>query len=309
MSISEPTSSRQPATGTSEARVVLPSGFSTQRITPIKHTLADHPLLTLPALRALAARSPADRVRWHRADIPVSSHFGKAAHDHANGSSLLETIDTIEQAKSWVYLQHIEEVPGYAELVRDIFASAAPQVDTLEPGACEVFGWCFISSPGAVTPYHMDHETNFLMQVRGSKTISVWDPQDRSVVSEKEMEKFHALWSLDDTHWREELEPRAVKIEARPGDGVFMPYTAPHAVKNHGEVSITLSVTFQTSRTKREQMAFAANYRLRRLGLSPSAVGKSVERDRIKATGLDLYTRGRALLNGKTDKSKSSARY
>jgi Cupin-like domain len=302
----------QPNERADAPRIVLPDRFDTRVIRPVQHTLAGHPLLTLSALRELASRLPTERLRWHRADIPVDSHFGNAAKEYPNGGSVLETLDTIESARSWVYLQHIEQDPLYAPVIAEAFRSVATQVEAVDPGAHQVCGWCFISSPRAVTPYHMDHETNFLLQIHGSKTISVWDPADRSVVSEQELELFHALWSLDHSRFRPEIEPRAVHVEAAPAGGVFMPYTAPHAVKTHHEYSITLSITFQTKRTQIEQKAFAIHHRLRRLGAHPGPVGVSAARDSLAAKCFDLYARSRELvrsLRGRGATQPSTAPY
>jgi hypothetical protein len=293
-----------------ETRIHVPENFSTLSITPVTHTLVDHPLLTLSVLRELAQRRPPHRVRWHRADIPVDAHFGNAAREHANGNTLLETLDTIENARSWVYLMRIEEDPLYAPLMQELFRSVAAKVEAVDPGAHDVFGWCFISSPGAVTPYHMDHETNFLLQIHGSKTIHVWEPTNRAVVSEEELEAFHSEWSLEKVKWRPEFDAHAHRVEAKPGNGVFMPFTAPHAVKNHDAVSITLSMTFISKRNEMEQKAFAANRRLRALGLKPTPVGKSPRRDRMVGKALDLYMKGhgylRQLRGGQT---KADSRY
>ena len=40
-------------------------------------------------------------------------------------------------------------------------------------------GFIFISSPGSITPFHMDPEYNFLLQIRGEKQISIWGGKDR----------------------------------------------------------------------------------------------------------------------------------
>jgi hypothetical protein len=48
----------------------------------------------------------------------------------------------------------------------------------------------FVSSPGAVTPYHVDFEYNFLLQIRGDKNITVFDAFDRSLLSEVQRERF-----------------------------------------------------------------------------------------------------------------------
>ena len=281
-----------------EVRVQLPSErFDTNEITPVQHSLVGHPLLSVSALQTLAERMPADHLRWHLADIPVNSHFGRAAKEHANGATIAQTLAHIHEAKSWVYLQHVETDPTYQALVEDVFRSVSGRIDAVDPGAEGLSGWIFISSPNAVTPYHMDHEANFLLQVQGSKTISVWDPRDRSVVGETELEGFHANWSLDDTLWRESIEPKARKIEAGPGAGVFMPFTAPHAVKNGPAVSVTLSVTFLTRRMKTEMKAFAANHWLRSKGLPTKVVGQSHRRDRALETFIDAYSLGRKAVN------------
>jgi len=119
------------------------------------------------------------------------------------------------------------------------------------------------------TPYHMDHEANFPVQIRGTKTINVWDPEDRSVVGERELETFHGTWSLEDTKWRDEFQAKAHVFQAAPGTGVFMPFTSPHTVQNGPDVSITLSLTFLTDRSVREQMLFAANHKLRNSAFRP----------------------------------------
>jgi hypothetical protein len=154
----------------------------------------------------------------------------------------------------------------------------------------------------------MDHEANFLLQIRGTKAISVWDPTDRAVVAERELEAFHGAWSLDETILRDELEPRARVIDAAPGTGVFMPFTAPHAVRNGPEISVTLSVTFITNRMRREQALFSANHRLRKLGISPRAVGSSRVHDAAKLGVFGALDGARGLLRGGM-KSGQGARY
>lgn len=264
-------------------RIALETGrFATNEIQLVHHSLVSEPLLSFDKLRELAARLPSKQTRWHSADMPVGTDFSTAAREHGNGKSLLQTLDSIESAASWVYLQQIETDPAYTALVRDVLSEAAPEIERCDPNMADFHGWVFISSPGAVTPYHMDHETNFLLQIRGSKQVSVWDPRDRSVLAEDELEYFHAAWSLSRTRWREELLPKARVFHAQPGDGVFMPFTAPHCVKNGAAVSITLSLTFLTERNRRESAAFTANHRLRRLGVKPAPVGKHPRLDSAK---------------------------
>src|SRR6478735_3171130 len=71
--------------GASTRIAIDPETFNSDRITRLTHELADHPLMALDRVRELALRRPAGRVRWHRADIPVSTNFANAAREHANG--------------------------------------------------------------------------------------------------------------------------------------------------------------------------------------------------------------------------------
>lgn len=267
--------------------------FSMDEIQGVQHTLASEPLLSLEKLTALAARMSAKLTRWHSADIPVGTDFSTAAKEHANGKSLLQTLETIDSAASWVYLQQIEKDPEYAGLVREVLGSLAPQISQPGQNMSDFHGWVFISSPGAVTPYHMDHETNFLLQIRGAKSVSVWDPRDRSVLAEEELEHFHGAWSLSRTQYRDSLSAKARVFEANPNTGVFMPFTAPHAVKNGPEVSITLSLTFLTDDNRRESAAFAANNRLRQMGMSPPPVGRHPWLDYAKGRGYGAWSEAR----------------
>src|SRR5262245_35468484 len=93
-----------------------PTTFRTDRITRFSHSLAHEPLLSLRKVSDLARRRPLGHIRWHRGDIPVSSNFARAALEYANGRSLGQTLDAIEEDGSWVFIQHIEEDPEYRDL-------------------------------------------------------------------------------------------------------------------------------------------------------------------------------------------------
>jgi hypothetical protein len=57
-------------------------------------------------------------------------------------------------------------------------------------------GWSgitvFVASPNMVTSYHFDNETNFLFQIRGEKDVRRFDPKNRFVLTESEIERFYA---------------------------------------------------------------------------------------------------------------------
>ena len=47
----------------------------------------------------------------------------------------------------------------------------------------------FVTSPGRITPYHMDGETNFLAQIHGTKLVYIYDGNDKAVLSDEDMEE------------------------------------------------------------------------------------------------------------------------
>jgi hypothetical protein len=141
----------------------------------------------------------------------------------------------------------------------------------------------------------MDHEHNFIMQISGTKKLYTWDPFDREVISDEALELFHDENSRKKVEWRDEFLSRATLLEIGPGLGGYMPSTTPHMVVNGPEPSITISFTYYTDSTRRRELLFRGNARLRRMGITPRAIGASGSRDRFKSAVLEAYTVARAI--------------
>jgi hypothetical protein len=242
----------------------------------VAHALAGHPLFELPRLVELAQRLPAAQVEYNAGDLPVSQD---PARTPRNGLSAEETIRRIESCRSWLVLKDVQAAPEYGALLRQLLAEVSAAGSLGHTKDQQAF--IFVSSPGAVTPYHMDPEENFLLQLRGRKTVHVWDGSDRTVLSTQALERFftgaHRNLAFDETQQR-----KAASFELEPGLGVHVPQTAPHWVQNGPEVSVSFSITFQTRASLRQARAHRVNARLRRWGLEPSPVGRSALRDEMK---------------------------
>ncbi|MEO6239496.1 MAG: transcription factor [Vicinamibacterales bacterium] len=252
------------------------AAFDPMKVMPVRHHLMDHPLLQLDKLVALGRRLAASNsVRWHSAEATQDSSFHHAPDTHKAKWSAEETLARIEDASAWCSLLNVQQDSEYRALIDEILDGVRPIVERKDPGMCFRAGWIFISSPNAITPYHLDHEHNFILQVRGGKTLRVWDPLDRNIVSEEALELFHGASSRDKITWSQDIEERAYKFDLEPGMGGYMPTNAPHWVKNGPGVSITLSATYYTQATNRRKLQYRCNYMLRRRGLSPSPVGIS----------------------------------
>jgi hypothetical protein len=263
----------------------------------IRHNLAGHPLFEIGRLLELARFLPADRVEYNAGDLPIGIDPSLTPR---TGLSPEETIRRIAECRSWMVLKNVERDPEYGELLswclRDVEAMGhddARRIDHRE-------AFIFLSSPGAVTPYHIDPEWNFLLQIRGTKYMTVFPADDRSLLGEQELEKFYSGAHRNLTY-REEYASRGQLFEMGPGDGVHVPVTAPHWVKVGPEASVSFSITFQTRVSERRGIIYRVNHELRKRGLSPPPVGASPWRDALKYQGYRVIRRIRRILGLKVE--------
>ena len=256
------------------------SGFDPWRIQPLRHHLMEHPLLQPDQLVALGARLEVDgRVRTHSNDAEAGTPFNTAPRLHPNRRSATETLEHIGEAKAWMSLLNVQTDDIYRKLVDEVLDEARTGVDPLDPGMCYRGGWIFVTSPRTITPFHYDKEHNFIVQIRGRKTLHVWDHRDEVAASEASRDRFHARHERDLLVWNEALRERAQTFELEPGMGAYMPSTSPHMVENGDEPSITMSFTYYTDSTRRDSLLHRAHYRLRQLGIRPPAVGSQAAID------------------------------
>jgi hypothetical protein len=276
------------------------AGFHPQRVLPVRHNWMEHPLLQLDNLVKLAQRLDAKgAIRSHGAGADFHTSFADAPATHPAKLTPVETIKRIEEAQAWMALHNIQNDELYRGLVDEILDEVEPRVSKKDPGMHGRAGWIFITSPNAVTPYHMDHENNFILQCLGKKRVYVWEPLDREVVTERSLELFHTKHSRELVVFRDDFLQRAHAYDFVPGMGAYMPSTAPHLVKNGDGVSITVSVTYYTRAIRETKLLYKGNYKLRELGLVPHPIGQSSLRDRAKLTA----AKARLALKGRVDLS------
>lgn len=245
----------------------------------VRHALESNPLFQLPRLIELFRALPAENVEYNAGNLEVNQDPSKTPR---TGLSVEETIQRIEECQSWLVLKYVENDPDYRRLLDECIDQVAQLSERKIEGSDQREGFIFISSPGAVTPYHMDPEHNFLLQVRGLKTIHIFDGRDRSLVSEAELERFYEGKSHRNMEFKDEYQAKAQTYQLEPGMGLYFPIADPHWVKVHDNVSISFSITFRSSYSQRRARLYQANARLRRIGLAPSPIGESPGRDSAK---------------------------
>lgn len=274
-----------------------PVAFDPWRIQPVRHSLAGHPLLQVPALVGLGERLEAHgSIRTHASDATAGTPFGDAPALHPNRRSAGQTLGSIQHAKAWMSLLNIQLDPLYRMLVGEVLDGIQAQVGHRDPGMGYRAGWIFVTSPHTVTPFHFDKEHNFILQISGGKRIYVWDHTDTVVASESARDRFHHNHSRDLLVWEEGFRERARVFDLRPGQGAYMPSTSPHMVETGDEPSITISLTYYTDATRRDAVLHKAHELARRCGLQPPAVGRRPAVDAAVHAGVVAALRARGLV-------------
>jgi hypothetical protein len=154
-------------------------------------------------------------------------------------------------------------------------------------------GFIFVSSPGSVTPFHFDPEHNILLQVRGSKTVTLFSPHDETLFDPRIHEAFHLGRHHRNLPWQDGFAANGTPIIIHPGQAIHVPVKAPHWVQNGPDVSISLSVTWRSEWSTSEADARAFNHVLRGLGLNPASPAAFPSRNLAKSLAYRMVRRVR----------------
>ena len=260
------------------ARTLFSTGFDRKPFL-FSHELHKHELLGFPALQKLAekiSREEKPRGFFRLSGDVLEKDWGSSKFQKA----LNEAFANIEESKMRMKLSHIHSEPGYGELLarctREL--SNLTSVD-LTRDYRDPLATLFITSPGEVTPFHIDSEANFLLQIYGTKTVHIFDASDRELLEWSEIENY---WHGDGhIRFRKEMQSRASQFELKPGLGVHNPVHCPHWVQNGPSPSVSLSLGF--SRLRSPEDVLHVNYFLRKIGITPTPPGQNPRVDGVKS--------------------------
>ncbi len=232
----------------------------------VRHRLVGHPLLTLEGILALVDRVPARHVDWHPADVPLDLE-GRPPKPPADPRDLIRQI---EVSRSWLGVDKAHVDPEIRTLSREFVAEVGEAFAGRLRDVHDIEAYLFVSSPGARKPIHVDPEHNFLLQIRGTKTIHLWDGNDREIVPETLLESFATTDDWAGLPVRRGDRPPTFSFHLEPGVGLYFPVLWPHAVENGSdEASVSVSFTFRSGPSRRRETLRQMNAKLRRLGISP----------------------------------------
>ena|SRR5487761_1143809 len=239
--------------------------------------------LTLASVADLADRLPRQSVIADTAAQPLLVPQGgppRGALDRPG-----DVIRDLRNANAWLTLLNVEADPGMAEIMNSY-------LDQLETGMIARQGnrrgkmrkrvaFVFVSSPNSVTPVHFDIEHSLLMMVSGKKTVSI----GRFESDEVRRHEFDRYW--DGSHGRiEKLPPEVATYTMTPGRAVYIPPGTPHWVHNGPDISLSVTLTYFTAATVRENRIEDFNSHLRRRHMKPREPGHSAIADTAKVCAM-----------------------
>ncbi|WP_051952636.1 cupin-like domain-containing protein [Methylocapsa aurea] len=254
-----------------------------------RHNLANHPLFDLAKLASLATAAVE---RGDPAKFGFRIKGGDAKFNDAPlRDRLFQAVERIEAGGAFFKLSSLEELDeDYGHILRKTIGevediTGLPLRQDIGYSGLSVF----VASPNMVTPYHFDADTNFLFQVRGEKDVRLFDPKDRFILTEPEIERFYAGNPMSAIYRDEVLESGTV-FHLDPGIAVHHPPLAPHIVSTGNNVSVSVSMWFILPPEIRQARIYQANFCLRLLGLQPLPPGRSKFQDRVKTAAFESLT-------------------
>lgn len=253
------------------------------------HKLMDHPALRLDNLARVLPTLPKEQVMYSKRLLQNGDDFESTFRQRPQDQTIEETIEGIRTSDSYIMVSSPQVDASFAPLHKELIADVESLMRSRGLGkeALTPKLYLFIASPNSVTPFHIDRYSTFLMQFRGSKTVTVSKPWDERVVSSQDCENYVSYASTK-LPWSAEKDAHATAFEFHPGDALHIPFVAGHHVRNGADdVSISMSIIFNTEQSMAWRRALAFNHLARpmlgRVGIRPQPVGQIAWRDATKA--------------------------
>lgn len=261
-----------------------------RRPVQFRHHLTGHPGFELEAIAQLAVALPGAWVGPHPADQALVQATGMRRVDGDAG----ELARAIAVNGARLTLQHVDRVRSYRDLLEACLGEVGQVLEGREGGQTWSDALIFLASPHAVVPAHLDRHHNLLMQVAGTKDLTIGTFSDADE-QRRQVEVNFATRAMTATALPVALET----FRLEPGDGLYIPPYTFHWVQGGVDVSVAFSCGFSTAESDRTALVHACNARLRRLGLPTRPPGRSPRRDRAKAALMGRARRLRQRARGR----------
>ncbi len=253
------------------------------------HKLLGHSALSLENLARALPLLPPENVMYSKNLLQNGDDFEGTFKSKPKDRTLQQTIEEIRITNSYIMVRAPELEASFQGLKHDLLADTESIIKGRGIGTRAIDSelYLFIASPNSVTPFHIDRNSTFLMQFRGTKTVHVYPQWDERVVTAQNTEAYMAFANTK-LPWSPEIDAYGTPFVFSPGEALHIPFVSGHHVRNGADdVSISMSIIFNTDESIAWRNALAFNHKLRKMlstvGAQPSAVGASGWKDSAKA--------------------------
>lgn len=249
----------------------------------VAHDLHTRPMFDDAGLASLLDRYPRDRLGvFTMGEDPVDWRSWRSGDaGDLSGEALLTGV---KEGRIWLNLRAANHyLEDYAALSNEIFADKEASIKGLKTLKHDL--GVLISSPNAQVFYHLDSPLVSLWQIRGTKSVRVYEPkapfarpeQIEAVVLRETAEQmpFELIW-----------DQSATEVTLEPGMMVTWPQNAPHRIVNGPMMNVSLSIEFMTPQALlRANVIYANGVLRRRFGMEP-AIQKGLDLRALTKFGL-----------------------
>jgi hypothetical protein len=235
-----------------------------KRPVKFRHGLGETDLFTDEALVRLLDRWPHELYDINLFDFDDEGNaiLQTGVRGRASGDKVLEGI---KEGRVWVQLRRADQ--GYPELgaaMRAAFDGIAGQARGFSP--LNLNAQLIMSAPQAKVAFHVDAPGVILFHMRGQKRLWVY-PNDEAHMPQAQMENIALKQQTEDLPYARRMDAAAEVFDLTPGDALSWPLHSPHRIENLGAFNVSLSVDYQTWRSRIVNGAHYANGLMRRAGL------------------------------------------
>lgn len=237
-----------------------------------EHNISGNPLFQFDRLFELCRRHPPENVKFRHGKISKLEDFDASFGRFNEDLTLESAINDFDNNGSYIAIYYPELDQEYRPIIERLLSEINEHIRGLDSPITWFATYIFMSTGQSVTPYHMDREMNFLLQIHGNKGACLWNGYDDMVIKPHERDLLLANFSAKRPQFRDELDKYGKQFELKPGTGLHHPFIAPHLISTKSQRSISLAVTYRTELSDIWTDAHCFNHHISKLGLAPSPV-------------------------------------
>jgi hypothetical protein len=233
----------------------------------VPHSLHNRPMFDDAGLISLLDRYPRERLGvFTMGKDPIdwrSWQSGKAGD--LSGADLLAGVHA---GRIWLNLRAANHyLEDYRALSDELFADKEANIKGIKTLKHDL--GVLISSPNAQVFYHLDSPLVSLWQIRGIKSVRVYEPKSPFARPEQ-IEAVVLRETAEQIPFDPAWDQHAKEVTLEPGMMVTWPQNAPHRIVNGPMVNVSLSVEFMTpAALLRANVIYANGVLRRRFGMTP----------------------------------------